>query len=162
MIRVNLWLRKFASLSLSEPIICMDILTREKRSWNMSRVRDRDTKPELAVRSAIHRMGFRFRLRRRDLPGNPDIVLPRHKKIVLVHGCFWHQHPGCSAAKRPSSNKDFWEEKLDQTVARDNKNLAQLRELGWGPLVLWQCEVEKAVDLYQKLRSFLMTPSGNG
>ena len=121
----------------------------------MSRVRDRDTTPEILVRSTIHRMGFRFRLRRKDLPGNPDIVLPRHKKIVFVHGCFWHQHPGCSAAKRPQSNKEFWNAKLDANVVRDERNKSLLEQMGWYLLVLWECELKVSTRLNESLGDFL-------
>ena len=133
----------------------MDVVTRERRSWMMSRVRDRDTTPEILVRSTIHRMGFRFRLRRKDLPGNPDIVLPRHKKIVFVHGCFWHQHPGCSAAKRPQSNKEFWNAKLDANVVRDERNKSLLEQMGWYLLVLWECELKVSTRLNESLGDFL-------
>jgi DNA mismatch endonuclease (patch repair protein) len=121
----------------------------------MSRVRGKNTKPELAVRSMIHRMGFRFSLHRTDLPGRPDIVLPRHRKVVFVHGCFWHGHPNCPRAARPTSNRGFWDEKLNANITRDTYNLRELRTLGWHPLVVWECETRRPEGLLRKLERFL-------
>jgi len=121
----------------------------------MSHVSGKDTKPELIVRSILHRMGFRFRLYRKDLPGNPDITLPKHKKIIFIHGCFWHGHENCPRSKRPHSNKDFWDEKLDKNIARDKANIEELNSLGWSVLVVWTCEVRKGEALSEKLHSFL-------
>ena len=132
-----------------------DRVSEIKRSWIMSRVKGRDTKPELLVRSIIHRLGYRFRLHRRDLPGNPDIVLPKFKKIVFVHGCFWHQHHGCPRANRPSSNTKFWNLKLDSTIARDRENLQRLSELGWKSLIVWECETKDKDALRDRLISFI-------
>ena len=112
----------------------MDIYSRRKRSQIMARVASQDTAPELAVRSLIHNMGFRFRLNRKDLSGKPDIVLPRLGKAIFVHGCFWHQHPNCPKARRPQTNSRFWNDKLDANVARDERSLRKLRELGWQTL----------------------------
>lgn len=103
----------------------------------------------------IHAMGFRFRLHRKELPGSPDIVLPRHRKVVLVHGCFWHQHPGCPAAARPGTRKPFWNEKLDQTISRDRRNLAELRNLGWDVAVVWECQTRDPDALSRLLGAFL-------
>ena len=121
----------------------------------MGRVKGRDTKPELLVRSMIHRMGFRFRLHRRDLPGNPDIVLPRHQKLIMVHGCFWHGHKKCSRARRPTTNISFWNKKLDENVKRDRRDQRRLRAMGWLVLVIWQCEMKMPEQLYGKLEGFL-------
>jgi len=132
-----------------------DVYSRKKRSWIMSRIKRRDTGPELLVRSRIHRMGFRFRLCRRDLPGNPDIVLPRHGKVVFVHGCFWHSHPGCPRATKPSSNKPFWSKKLCANRRRDKKHMTELKQLGWKALVVWECEARKPKVLMRTLRRFL-------
>jgi DNA mismatch endonuclease (patch repair protein) len=121
----------------------------------MSHVKGRDTQPEKRVRSLLHGLGYRFRLHRSDLPGKPDIVLPRHRKIIFVHGCFWHQHPGCRRAARPDDNRDFWDRKLDTTIARDARNLAALREAGWGVLIVWQCEMHDQEALMDNLRNFL-------
>lgn len=109
----------------------------------MGRIRSRDTKPELLVRSLLHRCGFRFSLRNRKLPGTPDVVLTRHRIVVFVHGCFWHQHPGCSQARCPRSRKGYWQAKLARNVGRDRVNAALLGELGWRVVVLWECEVSR-------------------
>jgi DNA mismatch endonuclease (patch repair protein) len=132
-----------------------DVFTTEKRSWIMSRVKGRDTKPELLVRSVIHRMGLRFRVHRRDLPGNPDIVLPRHGKVIFVHGCFWHGHTRCARSKRPIANVSFWNKKLDANIERDKRFRKTLRRMGWKVLVLWQCETRKPEKLLMKLERFL-------
>ncbi len=106
----------------------------------MRSIRKTDTKPEVRVRSALHRMGFRFRLHRRDLPGVPDIVLPRHRTVVLVHGCFWHQHDCKLGRKQPKSNQEYWLPKLRKNQERDATNTAALREAGWRVVVVWECE----------------------
>ena len=133
----------------------MDVFTREKRSQIMSRVSSGNTKPEIAVRSLLHDLGYRFRLHRKDLPGKPDITLPKHKKIIFVHGCFWHGHTGCSRSKRPLTNKEFWREKLDKNIERDKETVDALRELGWNVLIVWSCEVKDNDKLKTKLLSFL-------
>ena len=120
-----------------------DKLSPERRSWNMSRIRSKDTKPEIIVRSLLHRMGYRFRIQSKDLPGRPDIVLPKYKTIIFVHGCFWHQHPGCIEAARPKTNKKYWNAKLDGNVKRDRKNIQALRDEGWRIFRFWECEIEK-------------------
>ena len=120
----------------------MDRLTEEKRSWNMSRIKNRDTQPELKVRSILHRMGLRFRLHRKDLPGKPDIVLPKFKKVIFVHGCFWHKHQGCKRSSNPNSNKAYWIAKLDRNVQRDAENKNALLGLGWNPALIWECETK--------------------
>jgi DNA mismatch endonuclease, patch repair protein len=132
-----------------------DVFSKEKRSWIMSRVKGRDTKPEILVRSLIFRMGFRFRLHRRDLPGTPDIVLPRHGKVIFVHGCFWHGHKNCPRSKRPTTNENFWNNKLDGNIKRDKRYRGELRRLGWKPLVVWECETKIPEKLLRKLESFL-------
>ncbi len=121
----------------------------------MSRIKGTDTKPELLVRSIIHRLGYRFSLYRRDLPGSPDIVLPKHKKIIFVHGCFWHGHKGCKRSLRPSSNIEFWQHKLEKNIMRDKKNAAELRKKGWTVFVLWQCQTRKPEKLIIKIEKFL-------
>jgi DNA mismatch endonuclease (patch repair protein) len=127
----------------------------------MSRVSGKNTKPEVFVRSLLHKMGYRFRLHRKDLPGKPDIILPRHKKIIFVHGCFWHGHNNCLRAKRPKSNINFWNEKLDKNISRDNANLIKLQELGWKVLVVWTCEINNTAFLKQKLESFFHDETEN-
>ncbi len=121
----------------------------------MARVPRKDTKPERIVRSMLHRTGYRFRLHRRDLPGSPDIVLPSYKIAIFVHGCFWHQHPRCRRAKRPTSNIEYWERKLDDNVKRDKKNVADLKRLGWEVAILWQCETEDVDMLKKRLKYFI-------
>jgi DNA mismatch endonuclease (patch repair protein) len=118
----------------------MDRLTKERRSWNMSRIRSRDTEPERIVRSVLHRLGYRFRLHRRDLPGNPDIVLPRYRTVIFVHGCFWHRHARCRYAYVPKSRVRFWIRKFSQNVERDRTNQLLLKHLGWHVIVIWECE----------------------
>ncbi|RKX59739.1 MAG: very short patch repair endonuclease [Thermodesulfobacteriota bacterium] len=133
----------------------MDIFSREKRSQIMSRVSGKNTKPEIAVRSLLHNLGYRFRLHRKDLPGKPDITLPKHKKVIFVHGCFWHGHTDCSRSKRPSTNEEFWREKLDKNIERDKASVKALEQLGWGVLTVWTCEVKDKDKLKTKLLSFL-------
>jgi DNA mismatch endonuclease (patch repair protein) len=122
----------------------MDIVSKEKRSRVMARVRSKDTKPERAVRSALHKHGFRFRLHRADLPGKPDIVLPARRAAIFVHGCFWHSHENCVAAKIPSSNREYWQPKLRRNVQRDRLAQAQLIKMGWAVRVVWGCELANA------------------
>jgi len=113
----------------------------------MSRIRGKDTKPEVRVRSALHRMGYRFRLHSRNLPGKPDIVLPKHATVVFVHGCFWHRHPGCRFAYTPKSRIEFWQAKFDRNVERHREVEEQLEELGWSVVVIWECETTKPETL---------------
>ena len=126
----------------------MDHLTQEKRSWNMSRIKSKDTTPERIVRSFLHRNGFRFRLHVKDLPGKPDIVLPKYKTVIEVRGCYWHRHEGCKDATTPSTNTDFWQKKFAENVARDKRTEQELKALGWNVIVVWECEVEK--NLFQE------------
>ncbi len=119
----------------------MDIWSAEKRSAVMARIRGRDTKPELIVRSLLHRAGVRFSLRRKDLPGKPDIVLPKYGAVVFVHGCFWHRHNGCKVATTPKTRMEFWQAKFAANVARDKRNLRDLKRAGWKVIVLWECQV---------------------
>ena len=130
----------------------MDILTREQRSANMARIGQRNTSPELAVRRALHRMGYRFRLHRRDLPGTPDVVLPRHKTIFLVHGCFWHRHSHCRFAYTPKSHVDFWKAKFEANVVRDQRVERELRNMGWVVRIIWECETRDLTALEDELR----------
>lgn len=132
-----------------------DKFSKEKRSWIMGRVRGRDTIPELQVRSILHRMGFRFRVHRRELPGKPDIVLPRHGKVIFVHGCFWHGHKRCPRSKRPTTNMGFWNRKLDKNIKRDMVFQRNLRSKGWKVLVVWQCEIQRPEKLLGKFERFL-------
>ena len=119
----------------------MDNISPQKRSWNMSRIRSNDTTPELVVRSFLFRHGFRFRLHVKNLPGHPDIVLPKYRTVVEVRGCFWHRHPGCRQTTTLSTNVEFWQEKFKRNVDRDDKNESTLRQLCWNVIVLWECEI---------------------
>ena len=117
----------------------------------MSRIRGKDTKPELRVRSQLHRMGYRFRLHRKDLPGRPDIVLPKYDTVIFVHGCFWHRHKGCRFAYTPKTRVAFWETKFEQNVRRDRRNDAALRKRGWRIIRIWECRTGDPQKLQQKL-----------
>ncbi|MDQ4087190.1 MAG: very short patch repair endonuclease [Pseudomonadota bacterium] len=129
-----------------------DRLTAAERSKNMSRVRNRDTAPELAVRRLLHRAGYRFRLHRRDLPGKPDIVLPRWRLAIFVHGCFWHGHEGCRRAALPSARQEFWSSKIGRNRARDATASAALQALGYKVLTLWQCELKDPEEVLARTR----------
>lgn len=135
----------------------MDRLTSERRSWNMSRIRGGDTLPEKRVRSLLHRLGFRFSLRNRDLPGRPDIVLKSRRIAIFVHGCFWHRHKGCKNSVLPKTREEFWLAKLDGNVERDKRNAVALRQQGWKVLTIWECEVEKESGLSKRLLAELAT-----
>ena len=124
-----------------------DRLTKERRSWNMSRIRGKDTTPEKRVRSLLHRMGFRFRLHVKNLPGRPDIVLPKYRAVVFVHGCFWHRHHGCKNCTTPSHRRKFWLAKLKGNTNRDELQQRALRKLGWRPIVVWECETENPCSM---------------
>ncbi len=117
-----------------------DRISPEHRSWNMSQIRGRDTTPERMVRSLLHRMGYRFRLHRKDLPGSPDIVLPKYRTVIFVHGCFWHRHGRCKFAYTPKSRLEFWQKKFDANVERDRRVQRELKKLGWQVVVVWECE----------------------
>lgn len=132
-----------------------DHIPREQRSWNMSRIRSRNTKPEMIVRSLVHRSGYRFRLHRKDLPGTPDIVLPRYRTVIFVHGCFWHRHTGCSRCSTPSTNQQYWLPKFQRNVAKDKVSQRQLRRMGWRVVVVWECEVKNIHKLRRKLEKAL-------
>ena len=122
----------------------------------MGRVRQCNTKPEMKVRKVVHGLGFRYRLHRRDLPGTPDLVFPGRKKIIFVHGCFWHQH-NCPRGARPGTNREFWDNKLDRNIQRDIENINLLNHRGWSVLVLWECEVKQTETLEHRIREFLGT-----
>jgi DNA mismatch endonuclease (patch repair protein) len=123
----------------------------------MSRVRSKDTSPELVVRSLVHRMGYRFRLHRRSLPGTPDLVFPNRRKVIFVHGCFWHRHRNgrCPNARLPKSRRQFWERKLDANRVRDFKHYRLLRRLGWAVMVVWECELKHKEHLENIIVDFL-------
>ena len=129
----------------------MDRISKEHRSWNMSRIKSGNTKPEIVVRSLLHKLGYRFRLHRKDLPGKPDIVLPRYNSVVFVHGCFWHRHTGCKNATVPKTKNIFWREKFKGNIERDIKVQEELQSMGWKILIIWECELS---DL-DKVKRFL-------
>ncbi len=126
----------------------MDRLTKEHRSWNMSRIKGKNTKPELIVRKMMHGMGYRFRLHRQDLPGCPDIVLPKYGTVIFVHGCYWHRHKGCRLAYIPKTRVEFWTKKFEGNVKRDRKHRVELKKLGWNVGVIWECETQDHDILY--------------
>ena len=125
----------------------MDKLSPERRSANMSRIKSTDTKPEMLVRRTAHRLGYRFRLHRKDLPGKPDLVFVSRKAIVEVHGCFWHRHPGCRRASLPATRPDYWQAKFDRNVSRDAARKAELEATGWRVLVVWECSTTNEAHL---------------
>lgn len=135
----------------------VDLLSASRRSENMRRIRSRDMKPELVVRSMLHRLGYRFRLHAKDLPGKPDIVRRNQQQVIFVHGCFWHQHPkaGCLDSRLPRSNNSYWLPKLSGNILRDKRNIAKLRRAGWKVLVIWECEIQNKEKLQQQLLKFL-------
>jgi DNA mismatch endonuclease, patch repair protein len=133
----------------------MDTLSRKERSQRMSLIRNRDTKPELLVRRLLHRSGYRYRLHRTDLPGKPDLVFAGLKKVIFVHGCFWHRHPKCGLARLPKSRLSFWLPKLTENRRRDLKNSRRLRKLGWAVKIVWECEIRDQSALVRKLHTFL-------
>lgn len=139
-------------------ILMADHMSHRQRRALMARIRQRDTRPELRVRHLVHRMGFRYRLHRRDLPGTPDLTFPRLAKVILVHGCFWHQHD-CPRGSRPKSNTEFWDAKLQKNILRDQNNISLLRRQGWSVMVVWECETRDLENLQSRLRAFLSAPS---
>lgn len=135
--------------------VMADTISPERRSRNMAAIRSRDTKPEIAVRKLLHALGFRFRLHRNDLPGCPDIVLPRYKTVVFVNGCFWHQHEGCRLASKPGSRQEYWHAKLARNVARDKCSFTKLTELGWKVIVVWECDLRDPNAVAVRLQNLL-------
>ena len=136
----------------------VDKISKLHRSWVMSRVRGRNTKPERIVRSLLHRLGYRFTVngpKNRQLPGKPDIVLPKYRAVLFVHGCFWHRHPGCKSATTPKSNTDYWNAKFKRNVERDKANAIALRDAGWRVIVFWECELKDIDSVASQLVSTL-------
>ena len=130
-----------------------DLLTKARRSWNMGRIRGKNTSPELVVRRLLHRMGYRFRLHVKTLPGKPDIVLPKYKTVIFVHGCFWHRHKGCKNCTTPTNRREFWLEKLTGNAARDKVHRRALRKLGWKSVIVWECELSDLTRVREKLQA---------
>ena len=125
----------------------------EQRSRNMSAIKSKNTKPEIAVRKVLHSLGYRFRLHGKDLPGSPDIVLPKYKTVIFVHGCFWHRHQNCKYASTPKTRKDFWEAKFRENINRDKKHQENLSSMGWKIIIVWECAIkDKYFDLHKLLK----------
>lgn len=133
-----------------------DKISPEHRSWNMSRVRSKETKPEKRVRSLLHGLGFRFRKNVRSLPGVPDIVLPKYKTVIFVHGCFWHQHKGCVKSHIPKSNIEFWTAKLGRNADRDKQHAKNLKAAGWRVIIVWECQMKDLPALAEKLEKKIL------
>ena len=125
----------------------VDRISKEHRSWNMSRIRGKNTKPEIVVRKLLHHAGYRFRLYVSELPGKPDIVLPKYQTVIFVNGCYWHRHKGCKEATIPKTRADFWLKKFRRTVERDQQKQVQLEQLGWTVITVWECEVNSEPEL---------------
>lgn len=123
----------------------------------MSHVKSKNTAPEIKLRSILHRNGFRFRINRKDLPGKPDIVLPKYKAVIFVHGCFWHGHD-CKRGQRPQTNVEFWDKKINKNMERDKQDIIKLKELGWRVMVVWECDLKKTNEdvLVSCLKDFLL------
>ena len=134
-----------------------DVVTPARRSEIMSNIRAKDMKPEMAVRRLVHSLGYRYRLHRKDLPGKPDLVFANRKKVIFVHGCFWHQHPdnSCRIVRRPKSNRGYWIPKLKRNAQRDAEHQSALNDSGWDVLIVWECQVRADSDLVNTIRHFL-------
>jgi DNA mismatch endonuclease, patch repair protein len=135
--------------------MCADIVTSEQRSINMSRIKGKNTKPEMVVRSVCHEMGLRYRLHRKDLPGTPDLVFPKHRLCIFVHGCFWHRHPDCKYAYTPKSRLEFWLPKLAKNVERDLHAQQALLALGWRVVIIWECHTKNREFLRDEIHKAL-------
>ena len=133
-----------------------DTLSPKERSERMSRIQNKDTNPEIIVRRLVHGMGFRYRLHRKDLPGQPDLTLPRWRAVIFVHGCFWHRHENCKLARLPKSKLNFWEAKLEKNRQRDKNNQDKLSQMGWRVLVIWECQLKEPRQVAKTIREFLM------
>ena len=137
----------------------VDVLTREQRHLAMSRIRSKDTKPEMIVRRSLHGIGYRYRLHAAKLPGKPDLVFQKRRKVIFVHGCFWHSHTCTNGQRKPKTNPGFWEDKRERTVARDAQNVAALKADGWDVLVVWECELKPGGEWLESACNFLGTTS---
>jgi DNA mismatch endonuclease (patch repair protein) len=133
----------------------VDSITPEERSEIMARVRSKNSRPELFIRKLVYALGYRYRLHQRDLPGSPDLVFRRSRKVIFVHGCFWHRHAKCALARMPKSRVDFWTEKLEGNRRRDERNRRALAREGWKVLTIWECQIRDALHLEAKVRRFL-------
>jgi DNA mismatch endonuclease, patch repair protein len=137
----------------------VDHVVPEKRSRIMAAVRSENTQPEMAVRRLVHKMGYRYRLHARGLPGRPDLVFPQRRKIVFVHGCFWHRHRNCRFATSPKTRVVFWSEKFERNMARDRRDRRALKKAGWAVMVVWQCELKNPEELARRIDDFLKKDS---
>jgi DNA mismatch endonuclease (patch repair protein) len=134
----------------------MDKFSKEKRAKVMSKIRSKNTKPEVILRKELHRQGFRYRLHVKKLPGKPDIVFNKHKVAIFVHGCFWHLHSNCREGRIPNTRREYWEPKLQGNVSRDKLHVSNLKKLGWTVLTIWECEIEKSLDsIITKISNYL-------
>lgn len=133
----------------------MDTLTAEERSQRMARIRNKGTKPELAIRKLVFSLGYRYRLNQVNLPGKPDLVFAGRKKVIFIHGCFWHRHESCKNARWPKSKLEFWKPKLEGNFQRDKRNLSELSKMGWSSLVIWECELPGTSKLIDKINTLL-------
>ena len=133
----------------------MDIVTKATRSRMMAGIRDKNTKPEILVRKHLHSLGFRFRLHRRIGKTRPDLVLPRWKTCIFVHGCYWHRHEGCKLASEPKTNISFWQNKFDQNIARDKRNVSELNSLGWSVGIIWECSVRNETFMETQVKELI-------
>lgn len=133
----------------------MDIYSQKKRSEIMSKISGKDTKPEILVRKFLFSKGFRYRVNDKQYPGSPDIVLPKFKTAIFIHGCFWHGHPGCKASRLPETRKEFWEKKINDTKLRDKRKIEALKKMGWNTIVIWQCEIKNTENRQKRLESLL-------
>ena len=140
----------------------MDRISTERRSANMRSIRSKDTSPEVALRRLIHGLGYRFRLHRKDLPGRPDMVFPGRRKVIFVHGCFWHQHADCREGRIPNSRLDYWAIKLKRNQIRDATSRALLEEQGWKVLVIWECELKEVAAVTRRVKRFLGNTRSRG
>jgi DNA mismatch endonuclease (patch repair protein) len=143
------------SRKASTPAPSTDVFTREERSRVMRQVKGKNTKPEMTVRRLAHALGYRFRLHRKDLPGSPDLVFPGRRKVILVHGCFWHGHDCARGSRQPKQNADYWRAKIARNVERDRQAIAALGDQGWSVLTLWECELRDGDALSKRLTAFL-------
>lgn len=139
-----------------------DVVDKATRSRMMAGISGKNTKPEMALRRALHARGFRYRLHVSSLPGKPDIVFPKHRAVILVHGCFWHRHTGCRFATTPSTRADFWSEKFGQNVLRDQRNHVALCNLGWRVATVWECELKRGGEVIERLVGWLQDGANTG
>jgi len=125
-----------------------------ERSENMRRIRSKDTNPELIIRRLVFKMGYRYRLHGKNLPGKPDLVFARRKKVIFIHGCFWHQHKNCIDSHIPKTNRDYWKPKLERNRMRDAENQSRLKKIGWSFLIIWECQIKNSLGLSRKIKRF--------